>query len=59
MKIKPIKTEKDYDQALERLDAIFDADPNPKQGDEADILSLLIENYEDEHYRIEAPGPNK
>ena len=57
MKIKPIKTEKDYEQALERLEVIFDSDPNSKEGDEAEILSLLIENYENEHYPIEAPDP--
>ena len=57
MKIKPIKTEKDYDKALERLELIFDASPNSKEGDEAEIISLLIENYENKHYPIEAPDP--
>ena len=57
MKIKPIKTEKDYEQTLERLEVIFDADSNSKEGDEAEILSLLIENYENQHYPIEAPDP--
>ena len=40
MEIKPIKTEKDYDKALERLELIFDAAPNSKKGDEAKILSI-------------------
>ena len=57
MKIKPIKTEKDYEQALERLEVIFEADSNSKGGDEAEILSILIENYENQHYPIEAPDP--
>lgn len=57
MEIKPIKTEKDYRSALERLEVIFDAPVNTKDGDEAEILSLLIENYENEHYPIEAPDP--
>jgi HTH-type transcriptional regulator/antitoxin HigA len=57
MEIKPIKTEKDYDKALERLELIFDADPNSKQGDEAEILSLLIENYENKYHPIESPDP--
>lgn len=57
MKIKPIKTEKDYEQALQRLEVIFDADSSSKEGDEAEILSLLIENYENQHYPIEAPDP--
>lgn len=57
MEIKPIKTEKDYDKALERLELIFDAAPNSKDGDEAEILSLLIDNYENKHYPIESPDP--
>jgi len=57
MKIKPIKTEQDYDEALERLLIIFDAPIDSKEGDEAEIVSLLIENYENQHYPIEAPDP--
>jgi HTH-type transcriptional regulator/antitoxin HigA len=57
MKLKPIKSEKDYRNALVRLDVIFDAPIDSKEGDEAEILSLLIENYENEHYPIEAPDP--
>tara|TARA_R110002124_G_scaffold272652_1_gene441849 strand:- start:156 stop:524 length:369 start_codon:yes stop_codon:yes gene_type:complete len=57
MEIKPIKTEKDYDKALERLELIFDATPNSKEGDEAEILSLLIDNYENKHYPIGPPDP--
>jgi len=57
MKIKPIKTEKDYTKALERLELIFDASPNSREGDEAEILSMLIDNYENKHYPIEAPDP--
>jgi HTH-type transcriptional regulator/antitoxin HigA len=57
MELKPIKSEQDYRKALERLDVIFDAIIDSKEGDEAEILSLLIENYENEHYAIEAPNP--
>ena len=57
MKLKPIKTDKDYRDALERLEIIFDAPINTKEGDEAEILSLLIQNYENEHYPIDAPDP--
>ena len=57
MNLKPIKTEKDYRNALERLEMIFDAPVDTKEGDEADILALMIENYENEHYPIEAPDP--
>jgi len=57
MELKPIKTEKDYRNALKRLEAIFDAPIDTKEGDEAEILSLLIENYENVNYPIEAPDP--
>ena len=57
MEIKPIKSELDYRNGLKRLEAIFDAPIDTKEGDEAEILSLLIENYENEHYQIEAPDP--
>ncbi len=57
MELKPIKTDQDYRDALERLEIIFDAPINTKEGDEAEILSLLIENYENEHYSIDAPDP--
>lgn len=57
MKIKPIKSEQDYEKALERLEVIFDSAANTKEGDEAEILSLLIDNYENQYYPIEAPDP--
>ncbi len=57
MEIRPIKTEKDYKKALERLEVIFDATPNTPEGDEAEVLSLLIDNYENQHFSIEAPDP--
>lgn len=57
MNLKPIKSENDYRSALERLEVIFDAQIDTKEGDEAEILSLMIENYENEHYPIEAPDP--
>lgn len=57
MELKPIKTEQDYRNGLKRLEVIFDAEINTKEGDEAEILSMLIENYENEHYPIEAPDP--
>jgi HTH-type transcriptional regulator/antitoxin HigA len=57
MEIKVIKTESDYNEALKRLEVIFDAPVNSKEGDEAEILSILIERYEDVYYPIEAPDP--
>jgi HTH-type transcriptional regulator/antitoxin HigA len=57
MTLKLIKTKKDYEQALKRLEVIFDARPGTKEGDELEILALLIEKYEQEHFPIEAPDP--
>ena len=48
---------KTYQIGLERLNEIFYAPIDTKEGDEAEILSLLIETYENEHYPIEAPDP--
>lgn len=57
MAIRPIKTEADYQNALKRLESIFDAPAETPEGDEAEVLSLLLENYEDKHYAIAAPDP--
>ena len=57
MNIKPIKTDKDYKTAIKRLEQIFDALPGTLQGDELEILGILIEKYENEHFPIESPDP--
>lgn len=57
MEIKVIKSEKEYTQALQRLEIIFDAPADSPEGDEADLLGILIEKYEDEYYPIDAPNP--
>jgi len=57
MRIKPIKTEKDYENALERLEHIFDAKLGTEAGDELEVLSILIEKYEKENFPIGMPDP--
>ena len=57
MTIKPIKTKKDYQAAMRRLDSIFDAQPGTAEGDELEVLGILIEKYEQEHYPIGYPDP--
>lgn len=52
MRIKPIKTEQHYFEALERLEEIFDPKENTPNVDEADILYLLIDNFENEHTQL-------
>ena len=49
MTIKPIKTNKDYQNALKRLEVIFDSKKGSPEGDELEILGILIEKYEDEY----------
>jgi len=55
--MKLIKTEAEYDKALQRLEVIFDAKPRSRQGQEAEVLALFIEEYEDRNYPIDAPDP--
>lgn len=57
MTLKLIKTENDYQIALARLDEIFDAKSGSSESDEADILALLIDEYENKNFPIEAPDP--
>jgi HTH-type transcriptional regulator / antitoxin HigA len=57
MNIKPIKTEADYRDALKRLETIFDSVIGTPESDEADVLGLIIDEYEKKHYPIETPDP--
>jgi HTH-type transcriptional regulator / antitoxin HigA len=57
MTIKPIKTKKDYQNAMARLEIIFDAKPGTPQGDELEVLGILIDKYEQEHFPIDFPDP--
>ena len=57
MTIRPIKTKKDYQLALARLENVFDAKKGTPQGDELEILSILIEKYENEHFPVGLPDP--
>ncbi len=57
MNWKVIKTEKDYQIALKRLEVIFDSKKGSKNGDELELLSLLIDNYEKEKFPIDLPDP--
>ena len=57
MNIKPIRTESDYRLTLDRLELIFDAEIGTPDSDEADILGLMVDEYEKKHYPIYAPDP--
>lgn len=57
MDIKPIRTEKELDIALSRIEALGDPKPGTAEGDEFEILCILVEKYEDEHHPIAPPDP--
>ncbi|WP_194768439.1 type II toxin-antitoxin system HigA family antitoxin [Tamlana sp. I1] len=57
MKIAPIRNENDYRNALARLEDIFDAKKGTEDGDELEILSILIDKYENENFPIGMPDP--
>ena len=49
MTIKPIKTERDYQNALKEIEKLWDAKPNTPKGDRLDVLVTLVEAYEQKH----------
>ncbi|PWT79115.1 MAG: transcriptional regulator [Bacteroidetes bacterium] len=55
--LRKIKTKKDYQTALQRFETIFAAKEGTPESDEADVLSLLIKEYEDLHFVIKVPDP--
>jgi len=57
MTITPIRNEKDYQAALKRLDKIFDAKKGSKEGDELEVLAILIDAYENAHFPIGMSDP--
>lgn len=57
MEYRVIKNNKAYQKALNRLEKIFDAKKGTKEGDELELLSLLIDHYEQEKYPIDLPDP--
>lgn len=57
MNIAPIRNEEDYQKALTRFEIIFDAKKGTEQGDELEILSILIDKYENENFPIGMPDP--
>ena len=56
MKLKPIKTEIDYQQALKEIELIFDAEPNTPEYERLDVLTTLVEVYEQKNHPIDPPS---
>ncbi len=62
MKTKILKTEQDYNAACERIYSVINStakaiEPNSSVGEELELLSLLVEKYEQQHYPIKPPTP--
>jgi HTH-type transcriptional regulator / antitoxin HigA len=57
MQLKPIRTEADYEAALEEIDRLMDAEAGTPEGDRLDVLTTLVEAYEARRHPIEAPDP--
>lgn len=57
MEIRPIKTDADYQAALEEIERLFDAAPDTPEGDRLEVLTTLVEAYEDKHYAVPLPDP--
>jgi HTH-type transcriptional regulator/antitoxin HigA len=57
MNAKIIKTEAEYDAALKRIEVLMDAEPGSPEEEELELIGLLVEHYEQEHYPIGSPTP--
>ena len=57
MTLRPLKTEADYKEALAEIESVFNAEANTPEADRLDVLAMLVEAYEEEHYPIPAPDP--
>ena len=57
MDIKIIKSEKQYQTYLERMNEIFDAKKGTLEYDELELLALVLEKYEEEKFPIQEPNP--
>jgi HTH-type transcriptional regulator / antitoxin HigA len=57
MNIKPIRTENDLRRALVRIDTIIDAKKGSPEFDELEVLSTLVEAFENQHHEIQPPDP--
>jgi HTH-type transcriptional regulator/antitoxin HigA len=57
MNILPIKNVADYEATLERINQLMDAARDTPEGDELEVLALVVDAYEDSHYPIADPDP--
>jgi HTH-type transcriptional regulator / antitoxin HigA len=57
MNLKPIKTEEDYEEALQEIERLWDAEPNTLESNKLEILATLVEVYEKDRYELPPPDP--
>jgi HTH-type transcriptional regulator/antitoxin HigA len=57
MDIAPIKTQRDYSNALKEIEGLMTARRNTPEGDRLDVLVTLVEAWERQHYRFDLPDP--
>ena len=57
LKVKPVRTDADYEEALAEIETLFDAKPGTAEADRLEILTVLVEAFEDRHYAIPLPDP--
>ena len=57
MRVRPIKTEADYEAMLREVERLFDAKPGTDESDRLEVLTTLIEAYEERHHSIPLPDP--
>lgn len=57
MDIKPIRIEEDCEAALREIERLWGAEPGTPEGDRFEVLVILVEAYEDQHYEILPPDP--
>ncbi len=57
MDIRPIRTKRDYERALRRIETLMHADPGSDEGDELEVLATLVDVYEEKHFPVGAADP--
>ena len=55
--VKPIRSRRDYEAALDEVGRLWDAKAGTRDGDRLDVLATLIDAYEAEHYPMDPPDP--
>jgi len=57
IEIRPVKTKRDYETALKAIEKLWDSPPKSKEAETLEVLAILVDEYENKHFPIEAPDP--